>query len=273
MTLWDLAEEQERAEFAASNTKTYGELIPGDVVEVRRPGGVERGWVIGRHGSGSLEVCLDLGHPWSVDDPDRQYFPLWSNSEDWRFVEHDTTWALHPTPEELREWMVRTASTLAADRFHDLYHAASDMWPTSVPEEWRAVMRTTFTELAIRYVPLKQYLRNHRIASNRGRKIWACPQTVCDYITESIWPLSGDERLDATMALRWTRAEHFGDANCKWPDDWMAFNRRSFTIYDGYLRWAVAHADSPRQLLEILDDWGSNGIKDDDAASSQRRKE
>ncbi len=263
LTLFDVIEAQDTATWVASNTKAYAELVQGDYVEIRwEDGSVVSGWCAARHPvDGVWQVQQDT-QGWAPGQKGPRYIYLGRWIETWRFVRRDDTWQLAPTPDELSAWMRKQAQDLPLSRFHELYHAATDAWPMGVDAAWREAMSETFTELAIQRFPLDQYLREHRKARGSGKRIWACPERVCREITETIWPMPPEARLDAVMALRWTRAEDFEDEYVKAHGALRGFNRSTASIYEGYLRWAIAHAKDARQLLEVLDDWGSNPVRE-----------
>lgn len=256
-TLFDALDAVEQKDWQAANIKTYDQLVAGDYVETRRPdGAIIAGWCATRHPvTGAWEIQLECewrpGHLLAG-------YPLYARNQPWRFVRHDDTWTLGPEPSIVTAWMRETAPEMSVDRFHELYHCAYHAWPAGFPEAWLATIGSTFTELAIRYLPVAEKIRMDRQYSGAGRQIWSCPLRVQQQIDDEIWPLPGDQRMSALLALRWTRAEYFGTPHCPEPEGLRAFNRQTASIYEDYYRWAIAHATSPRQLLELCDAWGSN---------------
>ena len=253
-----MAAEKETADWAASSIKTVEALVAGDYIEVRDDhSGDWAGWLALRHPvDGAWQVQVAGG-------ADRDSLGFWyrhlpRHSAHWRCVRHDPEWTLGPSPDEVVAWMRDAASRLPHARWHELYHTAMAAWPVGVEEAWRTAVQDTFTALAIKQVPVREHLRERRKASGAGTRIWACPEPICRAIENEIWPLPGAERWPAIFALRWTRAQHFGGLTVPAPDNLLAFNAHSVSIYGGYLRWAVEHAASPRQLLELLNNWGSN---------------
>ena len=268
LTLFDVLEEQDRADWLASNAKTAAELVPGDYVEIRRDDGMtERGWCTRPHPVDGVWQVVREGSDWTAGPHLRyartRFIHLHSRRQAWRFVRHDADWTLTPTPDQLRDWMREKGADWPIPHLHDLYHAATSMWPIGIDDSWREVIPTTFTEIARARIPVVDWLRDQRKASGAGNTIWSCPPRIQRLITDTVWPLPGAERLDALLQLRWTRAEHFNDAHCGLPEGLLAFNRRAASIYEGYLRHAMAHAESPRQLLELCDAWGHNPVQED----------
>lgn len=258
LSLFDVLAEQDQVAWASANTKTYDALMPGDYVEERdERGTVLAGWCVARHPvDGAWEVeTADTG--WQLGSGGR-FFALGGWKHEWRFVRHDAAWTRTPTLDALIAWMRETGATLPQDRFHEVYHAAMDAWPRGAwTDAQRATVAETFTDMAIAQFPVAEYLRTTRRNSGAGKHIWSCPLRIQQAVTDRIWPLPGPERLTGLLALRWTRAEQF-DGSCPAPEGILAFNRNAVSIYEGYLRWAIAHAEGPRQLLELCDEWGSN---------------
>lgn len=268
VTLWELLDDADQTAWAAGNPKRFADLRPGDVVARRLANGlVSVGWCVAPDGDGGWEVLAE-DRPWPPASNRSypgysRYFPLWPGAV-WRWLRHDADWAVHvPFPDAVAAWLTAQAPTWPRDRLAALYHLAQGAWPHGVDPAWRQAVDAAFTATAITCWPLADWLRHNRRGRGAGTRIWSCPPRVVAAITETVWPLPGPERLEALRALRWTRAEHFGDADVSWPDRAMAFNRTPGTIYDGYLRWAVAHAATPRQLLEVCDAWGSNPIPEE----------
>ena len=262
-----LYEQAEGAWQRAGLPRTYRTLKPGDVVEIQwREGSVVTGWAAMRHpvdGVWQVQVQADSndapGTPQASSlyglAPWPPYVLLLRNSV-WRCIRHDATWQLGPDPAVVGAWMREQTAGLPHDRWYQVYHEALAAWPTGVDPAWRQAAADTFTALAQEQIPVAAWLKAQRKASGAGSTLWSYPRSIQRRIEREIWPLAGPDRWSAILALRWTRGEQFGD--CVGPEGQRAFNRHGCTIYAGYLRWAVEHAASPRQLLELLDVWGSN---------------
>lgn len=257
LTLFEALAAQDERDWQASNAKTYDQLVAGDYVETQRSdGSTIAGWCATRHPvTDAWEMQLD--REWEPGRLQSSY-PVYARNQPWHFVSHDATWTLEPDPSVVVAWMHETAPTIPVDAFHELYHAGYHAWPPGFPEIWLKAIASTFTDLAIRYLPIAEKIRQDRQSSGAGTQIWSCPRHVQRQIGEEIWPLAGNKRLAALQALRWTRAEDFGTPHCPEPEGLRAFNRQTASIYENYYRWAIAHAVNPRQLLELCDAWGSN---------------
>jgi len=265
LTFAEILHAQAEAAWRAGGHTDLNRLRPGDRIEIRRGDRELAGWAAMRHPvDGIWQVQLDRTpatarlpvDPYHVG-PWRPYMVLLA-TDVWRCVGHDSTWRLGPEPAAVCAWMREQADTLPYDRWHEIFHAAMAAWPIGVDPAWRRAVEDTFTALAIERIPIAEWLRNDRKARRTGATIWEVPRAIQRRITREIWPLPGPARWPAILALRWTRAEHFNDPDVLEPEGRRAFNRHACTIYAGYLRWAVEHADSPRQLVELLDSWGSN---------------
>jgi len=260
--------------------RTYDTLRPGDYVEIcRRDGTVIAGWVAMRHpvdGVWQVQVQAETADQHPAPEflatareflatarvlyrplPWLPYVLLLRNSV-WRCVRHDVGWQLGPDPDTVCAWMREQAPGLPHDRWYQLYHGAMAAWPVGVDPAWRQAVHAAFTSLAQEQIPVAEWLRVQRKERGSGSAIWSFPPAIQRRIEREIWPLPGPDRWSAILALRWTRAEHFGDARVPKPDGLLAFNSTDPTIYRDYLRWAIEVAVDLRQLLELLDAWGSN---------------
>ena len=264
LTLFDLEARQEKTAYSAANPKTFAELVAGDYLEWREAdGSLQTGWCAARHPvDGSWQIQRD--QPWVpavwTGVYQEHYRFLWSGSDWWRYMRHDAEWSLTPDVETVVAWMRETASTLKPEAFYQLSHGAQTAWPVGAMPAWRQRVHQIFTELAIQYVPVARHLRENRKQSNAGSRIWSCPPRIQQIITDTVWPLPGEARLGVLQTLRWTRAEDFHDPQCVAPDALRGFNRSTASIYEDYYRWAIIHAETPRQLLELCDAWGSNPV-------------
>jgi hypothetical protein len=258
MTQWtfdDLVTADTQRAWSAQSLRRWADLRPGDVVEVDGLGGAPWSGICAAPHTGDCWYVQVATGPWK---PGQERYRMLARHTPWRATGHEDGWTITPSVEEVTTWMAAAAPTWPADQFWALYHMAADAWPWAVNPAGRAAVNAAFTAAAIAYLPVAHYLNQSRKISGAGRRIWACPPRIQRLVAETIWPLPGAERLVAAQALRWTRAEHFGSPTVPEPMGELAFNHTPCSIYDGYLRWAIAHAATPRQLLELLDEWGSN---------------
>ncbi len=258
LTFAELQIVQDQAVWQATNTKVYSDLVAGDVVQLWQDAAEPLvGWCATRHPvTDAWELVLDRTWTPFVRRATR---PVWPNCF-WRWVCHDSAWVLAPNVAEVLAWMTEYAEGLPVDRFHRLAYAADYAWPIGMPKAWQREVWGQYTMLAIQHVPLAALLKHQRHTSKSGTRIFSCPPRIQAVITHDIWALPGDQRLAAILALRWPRSEKFGP-ECPMPNGLQAFNPSlSVHLYGGYYRWAMAHAETPRQLLELCDAWGSNPV-------------
>lgn len=258
-----IAMQQQDSWAAQSPRRMQSELRPGDIVEVRREGRPTwSGWCATQHPADHSWEIEVPGAPWESAAYSARYRTLPSNAKEWRYVRHDPEWRLIPDPEALKAWVLELGAHWPLEGFPDLFHRARSAWPIGVPDNWYAVIKETFTELAIQRMPVPWYLKASRKLSNAGKRIWCCPMPIQKLIAEDIWSLPGVDRMSALFALRWTRADEFG-CDVSSPEAIIAMNRHTASIYEGYLTWAIENATTSRQLLELCDDWGSNPVREE----------
>lgn len=254
VTLEALQEATARAAWQGSSTRTLADLQPGDLVEVRQGDRVVRGWVSAyRHpATGEPEWQADGGRDWRTYGPhDYLSSGRWSvlgSWMTWRWIDHDPDWVHTPTPTDIAAWLPTLADQLRDDDLHVAYHIARNLLPYGYPRSIPDPISVAFTALAIGRLPVADFLRQSRKASNSGSRIWCCPPAVQARIAAEVWPLNGEDRFAALRSLEWEEPWAHGILRRR-------FAAHAVSIYDGYWRWAMGQAASLRQLMEICDEW------------------
>ncbi len=256
LSLLDTIEEQERTETLATRHahnaaagKTWDQLVPGDLIRVfakdETAGGV-LAWVAGREmDRDPAWIVLQLADapPWETHRTFRTVWAHWASlwpGREYAWVRFDPAWRLTPSEEEVLATVPDRVAHASFQTLPDVYHTANHLipLPTRGPDG-RTRLDVVWTDALTRHVPIADFVAH---TGARGNTAW--PKGFDRVLETTISPLPGSERLNAYLALTWPSPF---DRNGRYH----ALDR-TFSIYDGYVRWAVHAATEPRDVVRLL---------------------
>lgn len=256
LSLLDTIAEHERAETLATRHahnaaagKTWDQLVPGDLIRVfakdETAGGV-LAWVAGREIDRDphwIVLQLHAAPDWSTYRAHRDVSATWTRlwpTRDYEWVRFDPAWRLSPSEEEVVATVPERVARASLGQLPDVYHTANHLIPFPTRgADGRTRLDGVWTEALTIHVPIADFVAH---TGARGNTAW--PKGFDRGLETTISPLPGSERLNAYLALTWPSpfggAQHYHATG------------RTCSIYDGYLRWAVAAATHPRDVVRLL---------------------
>ncbi len=243
LSIFEAIEKSQIQELTEQNTKRWEDLIPGDYVEVW--------WNNGVHFAGWVTVLRDDPHArvWEVErdwidrSGQKEFFGPWpdmrqwsirfmhlgSNDRGWRWIRHDADYALKPTPEELKQWILHHLASCKPSETLTVAHVANSLWPVSMSGEAYRLYNEAMIE---RWSNIRAYLADKKLTR------YPLPKPVTRQIKELV-ALAEHERLEALEAIQWDERE---------GNPWHLFLS---SINGSFMRYWLAKTDDPEILLEL----------------------
>ena len=164
---------------------------------------------------------------------------LWP-TRDYEWVRFDPAWRLSPSEDEVLATVPERVAQASLGQLPDVYHTANHLIPFPTRgADGRTRLDGVWTEALTIHVPIADFVAH---TGHRASTSW--PKGFARTLETTIGALPGPERLAAYRALTWPSpfggAQHYHATG------------RTFSIYDGYLRWAIAAATQPRDVVRLL---------------------
>ncbi len=209
MTIFDVIEESQLQEAVSQNPKRWEDLTVSDYVEVWWSNGLHfAGWIVAARNDRHVKDQWEIEPEWVERHGVREYRRPWAevqkfqgirfmhlSSQDlkWRWVRHDEEYALHPTRDELEDWLSRRLATIQPSSAAEAFHVAQSLWPISMSHQ---VSDLYCQAMLNRWPDIRGYLADKKLTR------YPLPKTAKDEIRKCA-AFSGEERLAALRKVHW----------------------------------------------------------------------